>query len=110
MEIEIKKVVVSDFALISLEGIYHYGIETFSLASSSVFIDEMVSKIEQLKSDYLVYPECRFLETKGKIYRNIILGNYLIIYRITKSRIEVLNIIHSSRSINFIKSSRGIKL
>ncbi|MBD3750000.1 MAG: type II toxin-antitoxin system RelE/ParE family toxin [Sphingobacteriales bacterium] len=85
---------------------YHYGIETFSLASASVFVDEITEKIDSLESDYLVYPECRFLETKSKLYRNII----LIIYRITKVRIEVLNIIHSSRSISFIKSSRGIKL
>lgn len=110
MEIEIRKVVVSDLAVISLENIYHYGIETFSLASASVFVDEVTDKIESLERDYLLYPECRFLETKGKLYRNIIFGNYLIIYRITKSRIEVLNIIHSSRSISFIKSSRGIKL
>ena len=110
MEVEIRKVVISDFAISSLENIFHYGIETFSFASASIFIDELSVKIQSLSSNYQVYPECRFLKTKNKIYRNIIIGNYLIIYRITLERIEVLNVIHGSRSINFIKSTKGIKL
>ncbi|MFB2118237.1 type II toxin-antitoxin system RelE/ParE family toxin [Parapedobacter sp. 2B3] len=57
-----------------------------------------------------MHPECRFLRTKGKIYRNLIHGNYLVIYRITTERIEVLNVIHGSRSVSTIKSSRKIRI
>ncbi len=110
MEIEIRQVVISNIALTSLENIFQYGTETFSIASASVFIDEMNSKIQSLSNNYQVYPECRFLKSKNKIYRNIILGNYLIIYRLNLDRVEVLNVIHGSRSVNFIKSSRGIKI
>ena len=110
METKIQEVVVSEITLLSLEEIFYYGTQTFSLASASVFIDEIEQKIQSLSSDYLIHPECRFLITKGKIYRNLIFGNYLIIYRITEIRIEVLNVIHGSRSVNFIKSSRSIKI
>ncbi len=110
MEVKVKEIVISDIALISLESIFIYGIETFSLASASVFIDEINLKIESLAKNYLIHPECRFLSTKNQIYRNIIFGNYLIIYKITPTRIEILNIIHGSRSINFIKQQNKIKI
>ena len=110
METKIKEVVVSDITILSLEEIFSYGTETFSLASASVFIDEIEQKIQPLSSDYLIHPECRFSNSEGKIYQNLIFGNYLIIYRITQSRIEVLNVIHGSRSVSFIKSLREIKI
>lgn len=110
MEVETKEVVISDIALISLENIFIYGMETFSLASASVFIDELNLKIKSLSKNYLIHPESRFLTSKNQLYRNVIFGNYLIIYRITSKRIEVLNIIHGSRSVNFIKQLRKIKI
>jgi plasmid stabilization system protein ParE len=110
MEGEILEVAFSDQALKSLHQIYEYGIETFSLTSATVYLDELVEKIESLSENYLLYPQCRYLPTKSKKYRNMIFGTYLVLYRITKSRIEVLNVYHSSRSISYIKSSRKIKL
>jgi plasmid stabilization system protein ParE len=110
MEVEIRKVVISDFALLSIENIFQYGIETFSFAAASIFIEELGLKIQSLSFNYNLHPECRFLKTKNKLYRNIILGNDLIIFRITLERIEVLNVIHGSRSVNFIKSTKGIKI
>ena len=43
-----------------------------------------------------------------KVHRNIILDAHLIIYRITDSRIEVLDIIHAASSIRKIRSVRKI--
>jgi len=97
-------------ALISLKQVYEYGIEIFAYTAASVFIDELIFRIEQLSVNYLLHPECRYLLTKGKIYRNLIYGSYLVIYRINTNRIEVLNILHSSRSISTIKASRKIKV
>ena len=110
MEVEIKEVVISDIALISLENIFIYGMETFSLASASVFIDELNLKIQSLAKNYLIHPECRFISTRNQLYRNIVFGNYLVIYRITSTRIEVLNVIHGSRSITFIKLQQRTKI
>ncbi|MCF2490461.1 type II toxin-antitoxin system RelE/ParE family toxin [Dyadobacter sp. CY347] len=110
MEIEVREVVVSQEALLSLEEIFVYGIETFSYGSASVFVDEIQASIQGLSKNYLHHPECRQLVTKSKKYRNIRVGSYLIIYKVTLLRIEVLNIIHSSRSISKIKSVRKIKI
>jgi len=110
MEGQILEVVISDLALISLEQIYEYGIETFAFTATTVFIDELILRIEQLSSNHLLHPECRYLATKSKMYRNLIHGSYIAVYRITPGRIEVLNVFHSSRSISSIKHSRKIKV
>lgn len=110
MEDEILEVVMSEQSLLSLEEIYVYGIETFSYRSATIFIDELYLQIQALSKNYLHHPECRYLITKSKKYRNIRIGSYLVIYKITPIRIEVLNIIHSSRSIKALKSVRKIKI
>jgi toxin ParE1/3/4 len=110
MESQIREVVISDVALISLEQIYEYGIETFAFTAATVFIEELILRIEQLSTNYLLYPECRYLLTKSKMYRNLIHGSYIVIYRITLTRIEVLNVLHSSRSITNIKAVRKIRI
>jgi toxin ParE1/3/4 len=108
MESQTLEVVMSDMALISLEQIYEYGIETFAYTAATVFIEELIIHIEQLSINYLLHPECRYLATKSKMYRNLIYGSYIAIYRITPKRVEVLNILHASRSISAIKASRKI--
>jgi len=110
MESQIFEVVISDMALASLEQIYDYGIETFAYAAATVFIEELIFRVEELNTNYLLHPECRYLPTKSKMYRNLIHGSYLAIYRIAPNRIEVLNVLHSSRSISTIKSVRKIKI
>jgi toxin ParE1/3/4 len=104
MEGQILEVVISDMALKSLEQIYEYGIETFAYTAATVI------RIEDLSEKYLLYPECRYIPTKSKMYRTLIYGSYIAIYRITNHRIEVLNVLHSSRSISAIKSARKIKM
>jgi toxin ParE1/3/4 len=110
MEIEIRPVVISDLAVKSLENIYTYGLETFSYSSATIFIEELYERINQLSSEYHHHPVCRFIPTKTGIYRNLQHGRYLVIYRIKPERIEVLNILHSSRSPSRIKAARKIRI
>ena len=110
MESQILEVVVSDMALTSLEQIYEYGIETFAYTAATVFIEELILLIEQLSINHLSHPECRYLATKSKMYRNLIYGSYIVIYRISPKRVEVFNVLHSSRSISNIITSRKIKI
>lgn len=110
MEVEIRPVVVSGLAIESLENIYLYGLETFSYSSATVFIEELYVRINQLSSEYLHHPICRFIPTKTGVYRNLQHGRYLVIYRIKPEGIEVLNIVHSSRSPSKIKAARKIKI
>ena len=90
------KVVVSEKYHDDLKNILQYGIETFGNDSAIMFYENMERLIDNLGLDYYMYPECRFLTTKSKMYRNIILKSYLIFYRITPNRIEVLRVLHSS--------------
>jgi toxin ParE1/3/4 len=110
LETQKKSVVLSSFAEIDIQNAFLYGCETFGKNAAETFKAELIFMIGALGNLYLIHPECRFLPTKNKIYRNIIFGSYLVIYRITPERIEVLKVISSRMNITKIKSSRSIKL
>ncbi|WP_082489379.1 type II toxin-antitoxin system RelE/ParE family toxin [Dyadobacter sp. Leaf189] len=110
MEVEIREVVFSKVAHENLEELYVYGMETFSYSSATDFLDELYAEILKLSSSHLHHPECRYLKTTSKKYRNLRFKNHLVIYRVSKTRIEVLTIIHSSRSVSKIKTARQIKI
>jgi plasmid stabilization system protein ParE len=111
MEIEKKKVIGSKlFEELDVPSIYEYGEVTFGIKLADVFYFEIIDSVLMLETQYLLHPECRHLETKTKIYRNIILGSYLIIYRIRANRIEVLRAFHGSRSPRIIKQVRKVKI
>ena len=110
METVKKKVAKSSFYYSDLQEIFEYGEATFGEKAALIFYEEIFSDIENLESQYYLHPECRHLTTKTKKYRNIILGSYLIIYRITATRIEVLRAFHCSRSPKTIQGSKKIKI
>ena len=111
MEIRKKEVVTSySFDNFDLIDIYEYGLAKFGEKLASAFISEIYKYIDKLETEYLLHPECRHLETKTKMYRNIILGSYLIIYRIRTHRIEVLRAFHGSHSPKYIKTVKKIKI
>ena len=108
-EKESKEVAVSDQFTTDLMSVYEYGEEIFGAAAAKSFVSDIYSKIWSLDQTWCHYPECRHLTTKDQRYRNIILGNYLIIYRVKKSRILVLRILHGHSSITKIKDSRKVE-
>lgn len=111
MEIEKKKVIGSKlFEEVDVPSIYEYGEVTFGTKLADIFYFEIIESVRLLETQYLLHPECRHLETKTKIYRNIILGSYLIIYRICANKIEVLRAFHGSRSPKIIKTVRKVKV
>ncbi len=110
MEKLIKKVVYSDAFFQDIKGIYLYGLETFGITVAEVFQQQILHLTAGLAFQYYLHPECKPLITKTKIYRNIILGKYLIIYRIKSNKVEVLRAIHGSRNPTFIKQARKTPL
>jgi toxin ParE1/3/4 len=110
VEIEKKTVKISPFFDSDIIDVFSYGEETFGYSAAKIFIGEIYNYVWNLDSMYLMHVECRFLRTKQKMYRNIILGSYLIIYRITKTDIEVLRILSAHRSISKIKKTKSIKI
>lgn len=102
------QVIISKEFNIDLDDIFQYGVETFGINQAEKYENEIWQLVESLSHNYHLFPECRHLPTKSKIYRWIILDSHLIIYRITKKEIQVLRIVHSKRSIQKIKKSRSI--
>jgi len=101
---------VSNKFLESHTKIYNYGINIFGYFQAEKYSQKIDEAIETLSDYYIVYPECRHLATKSRMYRNIILDSHLIIYRITAQRIEVLDIIHSASSVGKIRTVRSIQI
>lgn len=110
MEIRKKVVIRSNYYLLDVQDIFEYGEITFGENAALNFYEDLKLIVKNLETNYLLHSECRYLETKTKIYRNVILGAYLIIYRIRPNQIEVLRAFHGSRSPKNIKSVRKIKL
>ena len=65
------EVVVSEQYSDDLKNIFQYGLETFGYAGACLFYDNIERLVANLEFEYFMYPECRFLVTKRKMYRNI---------------------------------------
>ncbi|MDR1764175.1 MAG: type II toxin-antitoxin system RelE/ParE family toxin [Dysgonamonadaceae bacterium] len=94
----------------SLFSIYDYTLETFGYFQAERYMQKIEQHIDSLPMRYTSYPECRYLATKSRMYRNIILDSHIIIYRITSERIEVLDILHSKSSISKIRNVRSFRI
>jgi len=104
------QVKVSEFFIVDLDSIFKYGIETFGIRQAEIYEKEIWKLVEGLSGNWPLFSECRHLPTKSKIYRWIILESHFIIYRITKTEIQVLRILNSNRSITKIRTSRSVKI
>ena len=107
--IEWKEVIASVELEIDLKEIYQYSLETFGIRKADEYLDCMKKAIRLLDVQYLMYAQCWQLETKRKIYRRVIVGSHIIIYRIAE-RIEVLRVFHSASSNTKIRSARKVKI
>lgn len=103
------EVVVSRQFNIDLYEVFEYGAETFGLTQAKIYESEIWRLIEGLSTNYLLFPECRYITTKSKMYRWIILDSHLLIYRVTKTKVQVLRLIHAKRSITKVKTVRKIR-
>jgi plasmid stabilization system protein ParE len=91
------KIVWTDLSVIELKEIYDY----ISLDSKS-YAKNQVERIKRKTSILKSMPQIgKFVsELKKKEFRELIEGNYRIIYRIrTKELVEIVTIHHSSRNI-----------
>jgi len=105
-----KPLEISDKFKVNVADIYDYGFETFGYFQAELYWEKIWKAIETLPSWHLAYPECRHMATKSQMYRNIILDSHLIIFRVTKQRIEVLDIVDGRLSIKKIQETRKIRI
>jgi len=105
-----KAVEISDEFKAHRTYIYDYTLDIFGYIQAERYLQKIQDALGTLYDSYLSYPECRHIPTKSRMYRNIIMDSHLIIYRVTFSRIEVLDIIHAASSIGKIRGIRKIQL
>ena len=108
-DIEKKKVIMSHESIKDIDQIRIYGEETFGNRKADEYHQLLMEAVKSLDTRYLMYTQCRQLPTQGKIYRRIIVGSHIIIYRIAK-QIEVLRVVHSASSNHKIRSARTVRI
>ena len=104
-----KILVVSDSAENDLEQEYVFYADNYSVEAAERLRIGFNQEILKILPNPYIYPECRFLPTKTQIYRNIVWGNYLIIYKIKKDIIEVLSVFHTKQKPAKVKLVRKTK-
>jgi plasmid stabilization system protein ParE len=107
--VELKEVVSSVELEEDLKEIYLYSLETFGSRKADEYLNSLKSAIRELDVCYLMHSECRQLPTKGKIYRRILAGSHIIVYRRSR-RIEVLRVFHQASSNFKIRTVRKVKI
>jgi toxin ParE1/3/4 len=73
--------------VLALEDVFSYGVVTFGLRQAQNYEREIWDLIDRLPNNYHLFPECRHLPTKSKMYRWIILDAHFIVYRIAKHEV-----------------------
>jgi len=100
-----RKIKVSTEFIINLARVKNYGEELFGKTVSDQFVKDIRQKISFLSKQPDANPKNRFLEsTEKKTYRNIIHKSYCVLYSVTASTIDVIDIYHSARNPEYIQS------
>ncbi|MFN8322126.1 MAG: type II toxin-antitoxin system RelE/ParE family toxin [Chitinophagales bacterium] len=103
------EIAITPHALLTVHTEFTYLKEFATERAARKFKNGFVEKVDSILPQYLAYPECRFLPTKNNIYRNIIWGNYLIIYKVLKKEVLVLGVFHSKQNPAKLKAYRKVK-
>ncbi|HKR05516.1 MAG TPA: hypothetical protein VJY62_12850 [Bacteroidia bacterium] len=103
------EIVIKEFALHQLKEEYDYFKTKHSLFYAEEFRLDFFKKIYSIVPFYKSFPECRFLRTKKKIYRNVVWENYLIVFKIKPELIEILTLFHTKQNPKRLKKLRRIK-
>lgn len=97
---------ISEFVEADLAEECNYFEEHYSEKYAQRFWKEFYEQVNTILPNPRIYSECRFLPTKKKIYRNIVWGNYLIIYRLKRNLVQVLTLFHTKQHPQKIKETR----
>lgn len=107
---KVRLVNISSLFYESTKNIFDYRIEQFGELQALKYECLIYEELQRLPHRYLAHPECRHIQTKSRMYRSIMLPAHFILYRITTTHIEVLDIISYRESISNIQKRRQIKL
>ncbi|MDR1591932.1 MAG: hypothetical protein LBS16_03485 [Prevotellaceae bacterium] len=87
----------------SLTNILEYGILIFGKKTATDFYKAVLKKVMFLPQMPDTHPKNRFIESTGKVYRNILVEKYAVLYSITARTIHVITIYHTAMNPEAIK-------
>jgi len=100
-----RRITLSAEFVTSLARIKNYGEKTFGKIVSDRFIKEVRRQISMLGKQPDANPKNRFIEsTARKTYRNIICEKYCVLYSVTATVIDVIEMYHTAQSPEHIKT------
>ena len=92
-----KKVVVQPQFDIQMANILEFGIEQFGAKVAYDFYKNVMSQIVTLPTMPHIHPKNRFIEsTEKKVFRNILVEKYAILYSVTTCIISIITIYHTA--------------
>ena len=91
------KIVITENFLSELETVVMFGATVFGDKVSEKFYKGVMSRIASIQAFPNASPKSRFItSSERKTYRNVIYGNFYIIYSVTKTTIRVISLIHQA--------------
>ena len=107
-----KVLIVKEHFYHNLYDVLEYTAQTFGKVVARKFKNKVEKAIKTLPDQYDAYPQNRFLlNTDKKVYRNMLMNSYYIIFSVTEDTLTVLDIIYQGRDPNVIvKEVRSAEL
>ncbi|MDR2622750.1 MAG: type II toxin-antitoxin system RelE/ParE family toxin [Dysgonamonadaceae bacterium] len=100
-----RKIIISTEFINNLARVKNYGEELFGKTVSNKFVKEIRQKIAFLSKQPDANPKNRFIaSTNQKTYRNIIHKSYCVLYSVTATTIDVIDIYHSAQSPEYVQT------
>ena len=104
-----KLLIIRNNVFEELDEQLNYFIDNNSAEYALRFANDFVKQLQNILPHYRSFPECRYLPTTRRKYRNIVWGNYWIIYKITPKAVEVLSLFHTKRNPSRLSRLRKLK-
>jgi len=101
----VRKVIIQPQFDIQMADILEFGIEQFGARVAYDFYKNVMSQIVTLPAMPHIHPKNRFIEsTEKKIFRNILVEKYAVLYSVTTRIIRVITIYHTTINPKTISS------
>ncbi len=93
------RVEITNIAETDIRDIYEY-ISKDNKSAANKWIDEIEHQVHTLKQFPLRCPAIPETQDLGREYRHIIYGNYRTLFRVEKSKVIILRVIHGVRLLD----------
>ena len=99
-----KKMIIQPQFDIQMADILKFSIEQFGAKVAYDFYTNVMNKIIALPSMPHIHPKNRFIETtEKKVFRNILVEKYAVLYSVTARTIRIITIYHTAINPKRIK-------